>query len=340
MDPLHSDPNGLACEALSSLHTGVVICEAHGAVISANGAAASLLDTEDLVGRSVDELLGPIESLERGLAAGQPEVVFERARGQMVLGYELASMAGGRWVLAFRNVTEQVRLRAERDRLRQLTTVDEVLPTVLHELRNPLAAITSAVEVLIDEHPPEDDPELGPTLSVILAELRRMGLVLQGIGAAGRCLRGDRPAALDQAAEEVVRIMAGRANQSGVTIARDIQALPPVPIDAVVFKAILFNLLNNALYACKPQGRIEVRLRLLPGPSLLLQVTDDGEGMPASVLAACTRPFFTTRANGSGLGLALCREAVEQAGGSLAIDSAPGRGTVVQISLPLASSRS
>ncbi|MEZ4468483.1 MAG: ATP-binding protein [bacterium] len=251
------------------------------------------------------------------------------------MGYEVSEGADNTLVLLFQDITEQVRTRTERDRLLQLATVDEVLPTVLHELRNPLAAVTLAVEVLLEECEPRDDPELTEALHTVLAELRRMSLVFQGIGVGGRSLRMTQVAAVDVAVREVARIMDRLAQQSGVTLHVDVQVLPLLPFDPAVVKAIVFNLLSNSIYACHQGGHIKVSLRPRTSSSLLLRVTDDGHGMSADVLSDCTRPFFTTRANGSGLGLVVCREAVEEAGGTLDIRSAPGQGTRVSIELPL-----
>ena len=275
-------------------------------------------------------LIGQARSGERSQS-----ITLQRAGGTVEVGYEISEGADGSFILLFQDITAQVRTRTERDRLLQLATVDEVLPTVLHELRNPLAAVTLAVEVLLEEAEPRGDAELTESLHTVLAELRRMSLVFQGIGVGGRRLRVQQGAAIDRAVHEVARIMDRLAHQSGITLHIDVHALPLLPFDPAVVKAIVFNLLSNAIYACRHGGHIKVSLRPRSPEVLLLRVTDDGRGMTPEVLAECTRPFFTTRSNGSGLGLVVCREAVEEADGRLIIDSAPGQGTRVSIELPV-----
>lgn len=224
------------------------------------------------------------------------------------------------------------RLREERDRLLRLAAVGEVLPSLLHELRNPIAGVTTALEVLIEEMEPG---EVRDTLHALLGELRRAQLTLQGIGTADRALRGDGSHhAIDHALRDACRVMSASAREAGVELRTDIPDLPLLPIDAPALRGVLFNLLNNAIAATRGKGTVDVIVRL-DGSTLNVVVRDDGVGMKPEVRARCTELFFTTKARGSGIGLALARRTLESVGGSIDIESEPGKGTTVTLSIPV-----
>lgn len=112
---------------------------------------------------------------------------------------------------------------------------------------------------------------------------------------------------------------------------------PPLPVlgDANALEKLLLNLLLNAAHAVAPGGRIDVDM-VRQGQHLTLTVSDTGTGMDAATLQRAFDPFFTTRPQGTGLGLALARHIARAHGGDLTIESAPGQGTVARLRLPSA----
>lgn len=335
-EKLNQTDGALALDALRRLRAGVIVCNAAGTVRLANPTAEEVLGCRPLEGTPIEAVLAAPDALRH--QARHPELSSElRLTGsEQVLGYKVSEGINGELIIIFRDITRQVRMREERDRLMQLSTVGDVLPAVLHELRNPLAAVTSAIEVLVDTARHEDPIELTEALASILNELRRMSLVFQGIGSVGRRLRSQRVSRLDSATREVVRVMVHRAMPAGIAVTCDIAEVPPLALDPAIFKAIVFNLLSNAINACRRGATVTVILRH-DDDVISLAVQDDGSGMTPEVLAACTQPFYTTRANGSGLGLVICKEAVEEAGGLLTIISEPGCGTAVWVTVPFES---
>lgn len=221
-------------------------------------------------------------------------------------------------------------IRTQRDRLLQLAAVGEVLPSVLHELRNPLAAVTTMVEVLVEEAP----DGLRQDLHAVLWELRRMGLTLQGIGGLSRQVHGPTPEAIDLAVEEACAVLTPTARALDITLATEVAAMPLVALERAVIKGVVFNLVRNAIDACRPGDRVVVSARV-DGDAFELSVRDTGRGMTPAVLARCTELFFTSKANGSGIGLAICRQVAERGRGSLTIASEPGVGTTVCVRIPL-----
>lgn len=235
-------------------------------------------------------------------------------------------------------IEQVMRLRAleeERDRLLRLAIVGEVMPMLLHETKNPLAAACTLLELLIEER---EDESLKHELHGALVEIRRALLTLDGLGSVGRELRCSTNHAIDHAVTEVVGLLDARARRHAVRLTSIVAPLPLLPLDASSVRAIALNLVTNAIQACERGGVVCVRLAF-EGHALVLAVEDDGVGMSPEVLARCRETFFTTKGNGSGLGLALCARLLDEAGGALDIDSASGRGTRVRAVVPLAHGR-
>jgi len=245
----------------------------------------------------------------------------------------LASSPRMGYAVVFQDLTKFDRLRRERDRLVQIASVNQSLPTVLHELRNPLAAITTCLEVLIEESGELPGAVL-EEIHAVLCEARRMRLSLEGIGAVGRTFASRRPEAVDFACREAFRVMATRAANLGVEADCDVEDLPLLWIDAGTVRAVVFNLLNNAIQACRPGDRVRLAVRLDEQQTLHIDVSDTGCGMTPSTLSRCRELFFTTKPRGSGIGLALCNDAVRAVGGELRVASSPGRGTEVTVRVP------
>ncbi|HEY8430547.1 MAG TPA: ATP-binding protein [Sandaracinaceae bacterium] len=332
--------NGLL-GVVDALATGLLLVREDGKIAFANPRACHILERspDQLEGASIAASIAPLSELLPDLHTGErlTRPVRLASGRSIVIEYTVAEVATDpewrHYLIAFHDVTPVLRLQEERDRLLKLATVGEVLPSILHELRNPLAAVATALELLVEEVEPGS---LQRDLHAILRELRRALLGLDGIGVVGREVRSASLGAIDQAVRECCAVLAPRAEQSGIVLEDRVGSLPLLYIDPAVVRAVVFNLVNNAVQACREGGTIVVDARVEHGGSLVVEVTDDGAGMTPDVLARCTEMFFTTKRSGSGLGLPLCKQLAESAGGELEIDSEPGRGTRVRWRIPAA----
>lgn len=317
---------------LEGLPTALVVVDADGVVVRANRRAHDVLDRDTLVGTPLAAVLGPWP-LARSDGARAERVLVRRDGRRVVIGFSTSSLRGGATAVVFQDITPWQKLREERDRLMQLAMVGEALPTILHELKNPLAALNAAVEILIEDTPPG---AIQDQLHAILQEARRLRLGFDGVGAVGRSLRSHRHHAIDQACREACRVLAVPAQAAGVSVRAHVADLPLLPLDPSVVRAVVFNLITNAIHACAPGDGIVLHARLRAGGMALeLAVSDTGCGMTHEVYARCTELFFTTKRNGSGIGLALVHQAVTEAGGQLEIESVPGIGTCVTAIIPV-----
>ena len=327
-------PHLTDCAIVDALPTAVVVVDAHGRVARANRRAIEILDRPELVGLAVAEVLGPWPLPRSGGDHPRAERTVTRRDGTcLTLGFSTSSLGDGATAIVFQDITPWQRLREERDRLMQLAMVGEALPSILHELKNPLDALNAAVEILVEETEP------GPVqdqLHAILQEARRLRLGFDGVGAVGRSLRSRRNQAIDQACRDACRVLEIPARRANLVPRCDVADLPLLPLDAAVVRAIVFNLVTNAIHACEAGDAIHVHARLVAGGlALAITVTDTGCGMTHEIYRRCTELFFTTKRNGSGIGLALVHQAVTEAGGQLEIESVPGVGTSITAVIPV-----
>lgn len=322
---------------LDVLGAGVMAVRGNGLISSANPQAARILRSSvpELEGRFIQDFVAPIDELIATAAAGsRGEVTVRLGDGSSVaLGYSLSTLhdvpGGDQHVLLFQEISSVLELRKQRDRLLQMAVLGDVMPTLLHEIRNPLAAVTAMLEVLVEDA----GPDLQTDLHSILCEVRRMTLGLQGIGGLVRTMHSGTNCAVDLAVRESCRLLEPTARRRDVELRAVGPDLPLLPLDRGAICGVVFNLVKNAIDACPNGGHVLVDARL-DGDDLTLTVTDDGVGMSDAVAAQCRELFYTTKDTGCGVGLALCHQVAEQSGGALTIDSRPGEGTRVTVRVP------
>lgn len=214
-----------------------------------------------------------------------------------------------------------------------LAAVGEMGSAVAHGIRNPLASIRSSAELIL-----VTDEQTGREAATdIIAESDRLGAWVRQLLSYARPLdaQTDKVALtplLEQIAEEFGRELARR----GIDVALKLPAeLPRVRADALLLGQVVNGLVANAVEAMERDGHLEIACESARGGrEVLLSVRDDGPGMTNEQLRRAGKPFYTTKAKGLGVGLALARRIVERFGGSLVIDSEPGKGTTVRIALP------
>ena len=205
---------------------------------------------------------------------------------------------------------------------------------VAHELKNPLAAIKGLVQ-LVARTP--DSERTQERLAVVQAEVTRMETILREYLSFARPLEDLAPQQIDLAtvAGDVVAVLAGRADQGRLTVRLDARTAP-LSADPRRLREALINLLANAVEATPAGGRIEITTRPARGGGGTVTIRDSGRGIAPGDLDRLGGSFFTTRDEGTGLGVVLAHGVVSQHGGTLHYASEVGRGTQVTMTLPAA----
>jgi len=224
-------------------------------------------------------------------------------------------------------------LREERlgDAEEQLRRLQSVGAKVAHELKNPLASIKGLCQ-LVSRSPESERTQA--RLTVVASEISRMETILREYLSFSRPLEDLKPQKLDvtELSRDVLEVLAGRADTSGVTLSLDGTGTK-VQGDPRRLKEALINLVSNAIEATPNGGAVMLRVRN-GGPDAVVEVEDTGRGISAEDLTRLGTSFFTTRPNGTGLGVVLAQSVITQHGGTLTYKSIVGRGTVATIKLP------
>ena len=235
------------------------------------------------------------------------------------------------------SIRYELELRAAREELSQARVMDalgRMAAGVAHDFNNVLSGVSLALHVLEAALPP--DASERETSQDALALVERGGrLVKQLLTFARQGAYGGTPleahAWLGKTLPQIARSLG-----SDVRVTADLASAPaPVALDSSVFEQVVVNLLNNARDAMLGGGEITIRSRCERG-RLVLSVTDSGVGMDEETRRRVFEPFFTTKQQGgTGLGLAIVFGAARSAGGSISVESEPGRGATFTLEFPL-----
>ena len=230
--------------------------------------------------------------------------------------------------------------RARLELMSKTTTLAGLSTAIAHELNQPLATILTNAEaaqtLLADSHP--NLRTVKQILAdIVSADLRAADVIrhLRGLAERGEPRR--EALSIHDTIHQVLRLLASEIDGRGITVDLDLApALPLVEADAVLIQQVLLNLLDNACNAVadKPAGERQVSLvTRTKGDMVLLEVTDNGSGL--ADLDRVFEPFYSTKPDGLGMGLPIVRSIVNSHGGRVSIESTPGRGTTIRVSLPV-----
>jgi signal transduction histidine kinase len=225
---------------------------------------------------------------------------------------------------------EQLR-RADR-----LSALGELSAGLAHEIRNPLGSVEGAVQILRrQELPVETRQEFG---DLAQREVNRLKDLLTNFLDFARPQTPKRVSTTpSQLLESVSKLAAETAKMSGVHVrVESSAAVPAVSVDPEQMKQVLLNLAINAIQAMPAGGQVLLRAVRKP-ESVVIEVQDEGVGIPPDDLERVFNPFVTTRADGTGLGLSIAYQIVSQHGGHIAAQRNPERGMTFRVTLPLGS---
>jgi signal transduction histidine kinase len=213
-----------------------------------------------------------------------------------------------------------------------LATMGRMVAGIAHEIRNPMSIIGTSAERLQKKYGSDDE-----VFSYITEEVDRLNEILTGyLNFAKARSQTFRPHSLQRIVGRCIMIL------DPEILAKSLEVVNRLPDQDVMISSddkrlqqAILNILLNAIQALPDRGTIEISLDAHPKYAIVV-VKDNGDGIARKNLKEVTKPFFTTKKHGSGLGMSIVSTIVEEHGGNLAIESAPGAGTKVLMSIPLA----
>jgi two-component system nitrogen regulation sensor histidine kinase GlnL len=293
----------------------------------------------DSVGRIADDSAGRDASDNVGREAG--DRVLDVSVSPLLDGDQIDGAA-----LMLRDCAIQSGLHEFVAQHEALSSFGRIAAGIAHEVKNPLGGIRGAAEILASRAP---DTKSRSTAELIVREVDRISLLVEDfmVFARGENLRLA-PLNIHRVVDDVLALTVLEPIAFEVEVKREFDpSIPELLGDADRLSQVFLNVIRNALQAMEGgAGVLEITTRMTlehqisspdgrRSPTVLIEFTDTGPGIEAAVLAKLATPFFTTRPDGTGLGLAQARHWVVRHEGSLRIENAPGSGATVRITLPL-----
>jgi two-component system sensor kinase FixL len=346
---------------VESSDDAIVAKDLHGVILSWNRAAERLFGytASEVFGRSITVIFSPDRIEEEAvilgrIRSGERVDHYETARrhkdSQIINVSVTASpirdasgkISGVSTImrdLTGRNIRDQriQELQAELAHIQRLNELGQVVSTLVHEVSQPLTAISNYVNACRRLVETEDQERIQSILQRITDQTNRTRGIVERIRDFVK--KRDfqmRAENLSQVIEEAIALTRASVRDGGLTLTVEVD--PPgvqVEIDRVQVQQVLFNLFRNAIEAMQdqPTRDLLVSSRLVQGGMVEISVADTGPGLSDEVRTKLFQPFITTKPNGMGVGLSVCRAIVESHGGRLWADDNPSRGTIFRFTV-------
>lgn len=351
-------PKRFSDEILEALEEGVAMVNAVGAILRANG------EFSRLVGRSSDELTGHELSSLLDLEPGEGEVFDGATRGSLlhasgeripvavstaVLGDRRSNAVG--IVVVVRDLREVEDLRRKLLVQARLAAVGELAAGLAHEMNNPLSFVRANL-AMIERHwqtltdhrdlAPEDHADIVEEGTELLQEsitgIDRASEIVHGVRSFTHAGRSARELAdVNELVEDALSMARPQFKSAEVAVAYHAAELPPVLCAPQELRQVFLNLIVNAAHALEGKGLIRITTRA-DADTVVIDVCDDGHGIPPEILDSVFDPFFTTKpvGEGTGLGLGIAYQIIDRHGGEISVESRSGCGTEFCVRLPAA----
>ncbi len=276
-------------------------------------------------------LPGEMDVLRLTLHTYRSDAVIRRSEYNMAVLLALLALGWVLGIVLYRYAIREERHRIDMARRERLAQLGEMGAMLAHEIRNPLAGIKGFAQVI--EKKPQEPRNAGFAHRIVAEVLRLENLVNDLLAYAGTDSATHAPVPLCELIASVVALIRQEAAEQKVTLGSDCCEGLRVVGNRDRLGQLLLNLVKNALQATPGGGSLRVAADV-SGKSVVLTVSDTGQGMSVETMNRIFEPFFTTRARGTGLGLALCKKIAEEHNGKISVKSAVGRGTTFTVVLP------
>jgi len=356
------DRGQIICGVLDNIDEGIIALDATGHITLINPAAQMFtgISEKQALKRPVEDLF-PLQQevlhlVRTGLQSGRSisdhgEFLLRRS-ATTPLPVSLAvspiyGVSGERTgvVLILHDLSRVKELEKALRRRDRLSMLGVLATGLAHEIKNPLGGIRGAAQ-LLDRELNEDSP-LKDFTRLMIREVERVNGIIEELMDLAR----SRPPRIEKVQvprilNDTVSLQREAYRDKGVHFLLDLDpSIPPLQGDADRLTQLFVNLLKNAAEAVSDNGRVEIICRVShdfnysktggpPAPVIVVEIKDNGPGIPAEEIERIFTPFYSTKAKGSGLGLAICQKIADEHGALLNVSSHCGKGTVFSFSIP------
>ncbi|WP_068614232.1 two-component system sensor histidine kinase NtrB [Paenibacillus tuaregi] len=333
-------------QMMDAAPVSILLLDQQGRIVSVNDTFLNFYRTEhpeavkeELVGRMLNETLKGLDieifgaRAERTLRNRETtselmqvgERMFYTSTSPIKRGHTDETFGA---VIIIQDITELETLRTELGNVERLSLVGQMAAGITHEIRNPMAVVRGFLQLMKEKSP----PSLDHYYRIVMDELDRAnGIINDFLSLAQSRSVNKEECQLHDIIHELSPLLWADANLRGQSIELKLAPyLPTLPLNNKEIKQVILNLSRNAMEAMEDKGQLTLETRNIPG-GVELRVTDTGPGIPPAKQEKLFQPFFTTKAQGTGLGLALCLSIIERHNGMISVESDEGRGTTFSV---------
>jgi two-component system sensor histidine kinase PilS (NtrC family) len=339
-DSVLSDLKAFSKYVIESMPSGVFTTDLNRRIISFNTSAQQItkLSLTDVFGKKPEDIFPFILNYEESDERMEGEIKVKDKT--CAIGMRLSTLKDGSGkpigiIGVFQDLTELKAMEAEVKRKEKWAFIGELSASIAHELRNPLASLKGAIEILREKKISEEHAE--HLMEIALSEMNRLnGIITDFLLYAKPRELNKKPFDIHQSLRDVVTLLkSSESSRENVTITANLNDSLIITGDANQLQQVFWNLGINAIEAITDKGHIEIYTEK-KNNTVEITFRDSGTGIEKNDIERIFYPFFTTKEKGTGLGLAIAQKIVEEHGGKIAVESqGAGKGTVFRVILPI-----
>lgn len=327
----------------NSLNAGIIALNTSGKVLEANEIAASVFDCNlsQIIGNDWWTLIESLPEFSREVASwiiaetieGRPVNEVIQTKQSKIFRVCSSILPNGSIIVVMTDITQEIQKERELDRNKRLAEIGQMAASIAHEIRNPLTSISGAAQLIRSG---AECQHVSAWTQVIEEEARGLDTLCNDF------LNFSKPLELKKTTTNINALFCKimtlfQAQFSKSQVQANLHVCPSAPIvfaDPARLIQVFRNLLQNSLQAISENGTLNIKITSNEH-NVFIQIEDNGCGMSEKDVEQAFVPFFTTKPQGTGLGLPLVRKIIEGHGGTVELQSQKGIGTTVTVSLPL-----
>lgn len=337
---------------LDSFNTGVIVCDYFHIMVQSNKAAGRILPLEfhDIQDKPVWGCIHDAEiarfvheTIENEETVTAREFILDELSGTRFLSISVLPLVRSKSVrgtiITIEDISGKKNEEMRNRRLESLASLTNLAATVAHEIKNPLGSISIYVQLVrkaLSQHGYEQKPQVEKYLDIVEEEIERLNKIVVDFLFAVRPIKFEfMPLDINVMIRSLSDFFSEELNRAGIAFTLDLaDALPLIQGDERFLRQMLINLIKNAMGAMMSGGIIHIKTSLSED-FIVMTVEDTGSGIPEEMIHKIFEPYFTTKVDGTGLGLTMAYKVVKEHGGDIRVQSEQGQGTCFTIKLPV-----
>lgn len=324
-------------DLIESLPSGLLTTDTEGNIMIFNRSAETItgLNRSMVIGKNIKELF---PFISRPFDVKRIEATINLNGEEKIIGLTVSETVNSEGektghICVFQDITHLKRLEAELSYKKTLATIGELSANMAHEIRNPLASLKGAIEMLKENKISRQQSER--LMHIAINEMDRLNKIITDF------LMYSRPSPpefshfdLHGLLNDTIDMVKKNPAVSSITIKKDFNGALPFKGDTRKLRQVFLNLINNAIEAMDDGGELFVSTEINCNKVKII-FRDTGKGITSEDIDKVFYPFFTTKEGGTGLGLSIVYRIIEEHNGTIRVDSKPGKGTTFELQLPL-----